>query len=259
MRPAAAGSQTSMSKDQPVSSIAASGGPAATPCASTGTLRARVAKPATCIAATPREPTRRDITPYHRSVPVRAIHQMRESLRLIRATRSAARTLVVRRVRHPRRAPAECLRHAHGRPSHERQRPAGHAAGERGDRAGPTGCGSSTFRSSSSRSRCSSCVEGLLLVIAIRFRRSKHDDSLPPQTHGNNRLEILWTVIPALVVMGMFLASTAVLSKVEAVSPEPAVTVDVTGFQWQWTFDYKAQGLSLHRRRRRRPGDGASR
>jgi cytochrome c oxidase subunit 2 len=87
-------------------------------------------------------------------------------------------------------------------------------------------------------------VEGLLLLIALRFRRKRGDDTLPAQTHGNNVLELIWTGIPALIVTGLFVLSTSVLLKVEAVSPEPAVTVDVTGFQWQWTFDYKAQGLS---------------
>lgn len=88
-------------------------------------------------------------------------------------------------------------------------------------------------------------VEGLLLVATVRFRRRKGDDELPPQVHGNNRLEFLWTAIPALVVAVLFVVSTSVLLKVEAVSDEPAVTVDVTGFQWQWEFDYKAQGLSF--------------
>lgn len=87
-------------------------------------------------------------------------------------------------------------------------------------------------------------VEGLLLLVAFRFRRRHGDETLPPQTHGNNVLELIWTGIPALLVTALFVLSTSVLFKVEAVSDEPAVTVDVTGFQWQWTFDYKAQGLS---------------
>lgn len=87
-------------------------------------------------------------------------------------------------------------------------------------------------------------VEGLLLFVSFRFRRRHGDDSLPPQTHGNNVLELIWTGIPALIVTGLFVVSTAVLFRVEAVSDDPAVTVDVTGFQWQWTFDYQAQGLS---------------
>lgn len=87
-------------------------------------------------------------------------------------------------------------------------------------------------------------VEGLLLFVSIRFRRRHADEGLPPQTHGNNVLELIWTGIPALIVTGLFVASTSVLFRVEAVSDEPAVTIDVIGFQWQWTFDYKAQGLS---------------
>ncbi|MBX3029690.1 MAG: cytochrome c oxidase subunit II [Chloroflexi bacterium] len=88
-------------------------------------------------------------------------------------------------------------------------------------------------------------VEGLLLVIALRFRRRKGDDVLPSQTHGNNLLEVVWTAIPALIVTILFIVSTSVLMDVEATSDEPAVTVDVTGFQWQWTFDYPAEQLSF--------------
>ncbi len=88
-------------------------------------------------------------------------------------------------------------------------------------------------------------VEGLLIVAAFRFRRRKGDDALPGQTHGHNGLELLWTAIPALIVSILFVVSTSVLLKVDAVNAAPGVTVDVTGFQWQWTFDYKDQGLSF--------------
>jgi cytochrome c oxidase subunit 2 len=88
-------------------------------------------------------------------------------------------------------------------------------------------------------------VEGILIVAALRFRRKRGDDALPAQTHGHNGLELLWTAIPALVVSALFVVSTSVLLKVDAVSATPGVTVDVTGFQWQWTFDYNDQGLSF--------------
>jgi cytochrome c oxidase subunit II len=87
-------------------------------------------------------------------------------------------------------------------------------------------------------------VEGILLFVALRFRRKRGDDTLPGQRHGNNALELLWTAIPALIVGVLFVVSTGVLLKVDAIAANPAVTVDVTGFQWQWTFDYKDQGLS---------------
>ena len=86
-------------------------------------------------------------------------------------------------------------------------------------------------------------VEGLLLIITLRFRRKKDDDTLPKQTHGNNFLEVLWTLIPALVVTVLFVAVVSTLNTEDATAANPAVTVDVTGFQWQWTFEYQAQGI----------------
>ncbi|MEA2622615.1 MAG: cytochrome c oxidase subunit [Chloroflexota bacterium] len=82
-------------------------------------------------------------------------------------------------------------------------------------------------------------VEGLLLLIALRFRRRKTDVELPTQTHGNNNLEFLWTIVPAITVTVLFVAALITLTtETEARSPNPGLTVEVTGFQWQWTFAY---------------------
>jgi cytochrome c oxidase subunit 2 len=81
-------------------------------------------------------------------------------------------------------------------------------------------------------------VEGLIIVIAIRFRRKPGQTELPPQTHGSNVLEIAWTLIPAIVVTVIFVLSMGVLVNANADTADPAVTVDVTGFQWQWQFTY---------------------
>ena len=88
-------------------------------------------------------------------------------------------------------------------------------------------------------------VEGLLLMITLRFRRKPGDETLPKQTHGNNPLEILWTLVPAITVTALFYAAFLTLSDQQARAANPAVTVDVTGFQWQWTFEYKDQGIKL--------------
>lgn len=89
-------------------------------------------------------------------------------------------------------------------------------------------------------------VEGLLIWITLRFRRRHDDDTLPPQTHGSNVLEILWTVVPAITVTALFIGALMTLNEQEqTASQQPAVVVDVTGFQWQWTFDYPQQGLSF--------------
>ncbi|MDQ3870391.1 MAG: cytochrome c oxidase subunit II [Chloroflexota bacterium] len=79
-------------------------------------------------------------------------------------------------------------------------------------------------------------VEGLIIWSVLRYRR--RDDTLPPQTHGHNVAEILWTVIPAAIVLAVFVLSTNTLFRVEARSDRPAVTVDAYAFQWQWAFGY---------------------
>ncbi len=88
-------------------------------------------------------------------------------------------------------------------------------------------------------------VEGLLLLITLRFRRKKDDDTLPKQVHGNSALEMLWTIVPAITVTALFIAAFITLNDQEATAANPAVTVDVTGFQWQWTFDYQEQGIKM--------------
>jgi len=86
-------------------------------------------------------------------------------------------------------------------------------------------------------------VEGLVIAIALLFRRKRNETALPAQTHGNNKLEILWTAIPFVVVLAMFVGSYGVIQRVEAVTEDPAVTWDATAFQWQWTFSTSAEGM----------------
>jgi cytochrome c oxidase subunit II len=89
-------------------------------------------------------------------------------------------------------------------------------------------------------------VEGLLIWIVLRYRRRPSDSGLPPQTHGNNLLEVLWTAIPAAIVTGLFIATVNTLGHIEQLEEEPTgVVIDVTGFQWQWTFDYVNEDLSF--------------
>ena len=79
-------------------------------------------------------------------------------------------------------------------------------------------------------------VEGLILFAVLRYRRT--DETLPAQTHGNMIAEATWTIVPAIIVISLFVLSINVQNKVEARSPDPDVTIDVVGFQWQWTVGY---------------------
>jgi cytochrome c oxidase subunit II len=80
-------------------------------------------------------------------------------------------------------------------------------------------------------------VEGLIIFAVIRYRRKPTDTELPPQIHGNNVLEIIWTVVPAIIVAVMFLFSYSALQKVQATTPTD-IQVRAVAAQFQWEFEY---------------------
>jgi cytochrome c oxidase subunit 2 len=89
-------------------------------------------------------------------------------------------------------------------------------------------------------------VEGLIIWSVIRYRRKPSDRSLPTQTHGNFLLEIVWTLIPLVTVIGIFVASIGVLNSVDARDADTAeVKVEVVGYQWQWKFAYPDAGIEI--------------
>jgi cytochrome c oxidase subunit 2 len=86
-------------------------------------------------------------------------------------------------------------------------------------------------------------VESAIVFSVIRYRR--RSDMLPPQFHGNNLLEIVWTLVPLLIVATLFALGWGVLAKVDAKADNPRVTVNVVGFQWQWQFTYQGERVPL--------------
>ncbi len=66
----------------------------------------------------------------------------------------------------------------------------------------------------------------------------------PAKFHDNNTLEIVWTIIPFLILVGMAIPSTATLIKMEDTS-ESELTVKITGYQWKWRYDYPDHDVSF--------------
>ena len=62
-------------------------------------------------------------------------------------------------------------------------------------------------------------VEGVLIFSAIRYRRRKGDDTDGEPVHGNVPLEILWTAIPAIIVIGLSVYSFEVYNSIGGFSP----------------------------------------
>jgi cytochrome c oxidase subunit II len=86
-------------------------------------------------------------------------------------------------------------------------------------------------------------VEGALIFILIKYRRSKNPAAAPKQLHGHTRLELLWTAIPALILTGIAFMTVPVIFD-QAREPEDALQVQVIGHQWWWEYKYdNGEGL----------------
>jgi cytochrome c oxidase subunit 2 len=81
-------------------------------------------------------------------------------------------------------------------------------------------------------------VEGLIIWSVIRYRRKPGDDTLPPQTHGNNLAETIWTVVPSLIVIFLFVVSWQTLNVVDTTAADPQTRIRAVAGQFQWQFDY---------------------
>ena len=80
-------------------------------------------------------------------------------------------------------------------------------------------------------------VEGAIIFTVFRYRRKDGDDTLPAQTHGNNLVEVIWTAIPTVIVLVLFVLSWQTLNTVQAQSTSP-VNVRAVAAQFQWKFEY---------------------
>jgi len=82
-----------------------------------------------------------------------------------------------------------------------------------------------------------SLVVVLMLYSVIVFRRKPEDTSEGPNIEGNTPLEIAWTVVPLIIVMGFGVWGAQHLSEITTVHADDLV-VKVTGFQYGWSFEY---------------------
>ncbi len=79
-----------------------------------------------------------------------------------------------------------------------------------------------------------------MIVFAVRFRRSARQTTR--QFHGHTGLEIMWTVIPTIIVTWMFFVGFKGFLMMRNV-PDGAMVVEVTGKQWMWSFHYPEEKL----------------
>lgn len=79
-------------------------------------------------------------------------------------------------------------------------------------------------------------VWGLIFWVVMRYR--KKGDELPKQTKYNLPIEVVYSVMPFLIVAVLFAYTATTENSVDALSPNPDTQVRVVGFKWNWEFDY---------------------
>lgn len=84
-------------------------------------------------------------------------------------------------------------------------------------------------------------VEGILIYSAFRYRR-RPEDGIPLQIHGNQPIEIIWTIIPAIIILFIATMTFRTQSILVAETTDP-LRVTVIGHQWWWEFQYPDQGV----------------
>jgi cytochrome c oxidase subunit 2 len=80
----------------------------------------------------------------------------------------------------------------------------------------------------------------LLIVIAVRFNRRANP--VASKNSHNTALEVAWTLIPVLILIGIAVPSIDLIAKQYKPAPEGALTIKVTGNQWFWTYGYPDNG-----------------
>ena len=85
-------------------------------------------------------------------------------------------------------------------------------------------------------------VEGALLVAVFKFR-GRPDDPEPKQVHGHTGLEVVWTIIPAFILVMIAVPTIKTIFKTSSYAEGDKVTIEVIGHQWWWEFRYPDLGV----------------
>jgi cytochrome c oxidase subunit II len=87
-------------------------------------------------------------------------------------------------------------------------------------------------------------VFSVMIYSLVKFRKSQ--GAVPDKTLlHSTKVEIIWTIIPIVILIFMAIPAARALIKIEDTS-NSKLTVLVTGFQWKWKYDYQQEGVSFY-------------
>ncbi|MFO1405968.1 MAG: cytochrome c oxidase subunit II [Steroidobacteraceae bacterium] len=86
-------------------------------------------------------------------------------------------------------------------------------------------------------------VFGAMIYSIATFRKSK--GAVPANFDHSTKAEIVWTIIPVLILVGMAIPAAETLVKIDD-SSHSDLTIKVTGYQWKWQYEYLGEGVSFY-------------
>ena len=79
-------------------------------------------------------------------------------------------------------------------------------------------------------------VLGLLLYVVVKFNRRSNPN--PSRTTHNTMIEVVWTIVPVIILVVIAVPSITLLARQYEEPPEDAITVKAVGYQWYWGYEY---------------------
>lgn len=85
----------------------------------------------------------------------------------------------------------------------------------------------------------------LLLLIYVMLRFNRRANPVPSKTSHNTLIELIWTLGPILILIGLLIPSIGLLAEQFKPAPKGAITVKAIGNQWYWVHDYPDLGVEI--------------
>lgn len=82
----------------------------------------------------------------------------------------------------------------------------------------------------------------LFLLLWVMARFNKRANPVASKTSHNTFIEVIWTLVPVLILVGIAVPSIDLLAKQYKPAPAKALTIKATGYQWYWTYTYPDNG-----------------
>ena len=86
-------------------------------------------------------------------------------------------------------------------------------------------------------------VLALLLYVMLKFNRRSNPN--PSRTTHNTAIEVIWTIVPVIILVVIAVPSITLLARQYEEPPEDAITVKAVGYQWYWGYEYPDHDVEI--------------